>query len=417
LPPLFEVEIEKLVYGGSGLGRVGGKVVFVPYSVPGDRLLVRSVQDKKSYIRGEMEKILVAGPGRVDPACPHFGRCGGCHWLHLEYARQVDAKLQILGEACRHRLPQTRDIPIALRACPQPLGYRSRARLQVRGEGSRRYAGFFRAGSHEVEAVENCPLLRPPLNRALASLENIRVDSKRDPDWREIDVAGSCEEDRWTATPVGSPQKAVKPRAGRGERDSGASDVLIREVGKFRYSVTASVFFQANDFMVPDLVRLVLTLARDAPRGAAADLFAGVGFFSLPLASRFQSVTAVESSHEASRLCSRNALEAGTNAVRAVCADVERWLDSVPSVGGPVFDLILIDPPRSGAGTGVMRKIAALAPETILYVSCDPQTLCRDLSCIPPEEYRIDRVEGLDMFPQTYHFETVVRLIRRGSSR
>ncbi|MBN2242144.1 MAG: class I SAM-dependent RNA methyltransferase [Acidobacteria bacterium] len=409
----FETEIEKLVYGGSGLGRCRGKVVFVPYSVPGDRLLVRSVQEKKSYIRAEIVEILAAGPGRVDPVCPHFGRCGGCQWQHLQYALQAEAKLRILGDACRHRFPQARDVPIGMKACPKPLGYRSRARVQLRGEGSRRYAGFFRPGSHAVEAVGSCPLLRPPLNRALASLGDIHTGSNIDPGMREIDIACSCEDDKWIAAPVGSPQGPGNARAVRGGKAAAAEDILVRKVGGFQYSVTASAFFQANDFMISDLVRLVRELAHDSPRGAAADLFAGVGLFSLPLASHFESVTAVENSPEASRLCSRNVQTAAAGSVRTVAADVERWLESRRPDGMDGFDLVLLDPPRSGAGTGIMKKIAAMAPGTILYVSCDPQTLCRDLSSIPPEEYRIDRIEGLDMFPQTYHFETVVRMVRR----
>ncbi len=413
LPETFETEIEKLVYGGSGLGRFRGKVVFVPYSAPGDRLLVRTVQEKKNFIRAEIEKILVPAPCRVEPACPYFGSCGGCHWQHLEYPRQVEAKLRILEEICRHRLPQTRDIPIRMKACTQPMGYRSRARLQVRDSESRRTLGFYRAGSHSVEDIASCPLLRPPLNRALQSLRNFKSDTDIETDMHEIDIVGSHEEDRWTATPVRSNDTLKRAHSGD-RRITAPTEVLLkRKVGGFLYSVAASVFFQANDFMVSDLVQLVRELADDTGHKAAADLFSGVGLFSIPLASEFKSMIAVEDFPAASRLCRENASAAAVDSLRTVCSDVERWLESETSGKMTDYDLILLDPPRSGAGTGVMGKIRSLAPKTILYVSCDPQTLCRDLSCIPPEEYRIERIEGLDMFPQTYHFETVVRLGRR----
>ena len=409
----FEVEIEKLVYGGSGLGRHRGKVVFVPYSAPGDRLMVRAVQEKKNYVRGEIAKILLSGPGRIHPECPHFGKCGGCHWQHLEYPRQVEAKRRILEETFRHRFPQTRDISIGMKACPRPMGYRSRARVQVRSEGFRRSVGFFQTGSHSVEAIDICPLLCAPLNRALDSIRDIQSDMDIQAEIREIDIAGSCEENTWTATPVGSEKASNKAHPGKEEDTGPTGNLLKRKVGKFLYSVAPSVFFQANDFMIPDLVQLVRELAGDPPRNAAADLFAGVGLFSLPLAFHFKSVVAVENSQAASRLCSDNARAAGADSLRTVCADVDRWLESAKSGHMPDIDLIVLDPPRSGAGAGVMAKIRTLSPETILYVSCDPQTLCRDLACVPCEEYRIDRIEGLDMFPQTYHFETVVRLIRR----
>ncbi len=412
-PETFDTEIEKLVYGGSGLGRFRGKVVFVPYSVPGDRLLVRKVLEKKNYIRAEILKTLNSGPGRVDPVCPHFGRCGGCHWQHLEYPRQVDAKLLILKEIFHHSFPETHDIPIRMKACPQPMGYRSRARLQVRNSDARRFLGFFRAGSHDVEVVDRCPLLRSPLNRALQSLQSLISDDGIDADVREIDIAGAYEGDMWTATPVASPNAPEDRRYGMGN-DAVSKEILLkRKVGEFLYSVAAPVFFQANDFMVADLVQLVRELSDDTGLEAAVDLFAGVGLFSIPLASKYKSVIAVENSPAACRLCRENAAASAVDSLRTVCSDVEQWLESETSGRVTGYDLILLDPPRSGAGAGVMGKIRSLAPQTILYVSCDPQTLCRDLSFIPPEEYIIERIEGLDMFPQTYHFETVVRLVRR----
>ena len=150
----FEIEIEKLVYGGDGLGRHQGKVVFVPYSAPGDRLLVRPVLEKKSHIRGEIIEILFAGPGRSAPVCQHFRKCGGCHWQHLEYPLQLAAKEQMLREIFHHRFPYSRNLSIGMTACPTPYAYRSRARVQIRNSDSGTSAGFFRPRSHSVEAID-----------------------------------------------------------------------------------------------------------------------------------------------------------------------------------------------------------------------------------------------------------------------
>jgi 23S rRNA (uracil1939-C5)-methyltransferase len=410
--PTFKIEIEKLVFGGSGLGRHRGKVVFVPFSAPGDRLLVRAVREKKDYIRGEIERILEPGPGRVDPVCRHFGKCGGCHWQHLEYPLQVKAKLAILKETLNHLFPQTRDIPIDMKACAHPFGYRSRARVQLRRSGSRISAGFFRPGSHTVEAIEDCPLLRPPLNQAINALKRLKSDTDTGIDVQEFDIAGSYEEDLWTAAPAGSGDIAEAAYSRTGNDVPDKKILLKRMVGEFRYSVAASVFFQANDFMVPELVRLVLRMAEDKGRSAALDLYSGVGLFSLPLSGLFESVVAIENSPSASGLCYENARAASIERIQTICSDATEWMRTVQSGTVPGFDLILLDPPRSGAGAQAMEQIRLLAPRTILYVSCDPQTLGRDLFSIPREEYRIDRVEGLDMFPQTYHFETVIRLVR-----
>ncbi len=409
----FKVKIEKLVYGGAGIGRHQGKVVFVPFSAPGDQLQVRSVEEKKTFIRAEIVRILKPGSGRTTPVCPHFQRCGGCHWQQLEYSHQVEAKRQILEEILQHRFPQTRDLPITMRACVQSLAYRSRARVQLRGAGSKASIGFFRCASHTVEDVESCPLLRTSLNEALNSLRQFKLKVDTDASPQEMDMACSEEEDTWATAHIGEAViEGVTTLIGTGRRE----EVLLkRKVGEFLYSVTASVFFQANDFMVPELVALIRALAKDAGSQSALDLFAGVGLFTLPLARQFSEVIAIENSSSACRLCSANAKAAGLGQVRVVCADVSSWMESEEATGQPEFDLIVLDPPRIGAGSGIMEQIRRRAPKTIIYVSCDPQTLARDLAKISPRDYRIDFVEGLDMFPQTYHFETVVRLVRWNS--
>jgi len=404
----FEVRIEKLVYGGSGLAHHEGKVVFVPFSVPGDRLLVRPVEEKKTFIRAEIVKVLKPGKGRVAPVCAHFARCGGCHWQQLEYSRQVEAKRQILEEVFYHRFPRTRDLPIVMRASAQPFAYRSRARIQIRGSGLESTAGFLRCGSHTVEDVDYCPLFRPLLNEALHSVRQFTLKVDANTASRELDMASSEEEDAWaTARP-----EAVQEQAGTLLLGTGTGEQMLRRrVGEFTYFATASSFFQANDFIVPELVDLVRKCAENAGNASAIDLFAGVGLFSLPLARQFAEVIAVENSPSAVRLCSRNAKTAGLGNIQAVCADVGAWLQS-REARARSCDLVVLDPPRTGAGPEVMEAIRELAPGTIVYVSCDPQTLARDLAKLSPRDYEINVVEGLDMFPQTYHFETVVRLAK-----
>lgn len=403
----FDVTIEKLVYGGAGLAHHEGKVVFVPFSVPGDRLVVRKGEEKKSFIRAEIVRIVTPGKGRTPPACAHFKKCGGCHWQQLDYIKQVDAKRKILEEMFHHRFPPTRELLIRVRACPQPYGYRSRARVQLRGTGERASVGFFRPGSHAVEDIENCPLFRNSLNEALSSLRQFKIKVDTDARPQEMDLACSEEEDAWATARTAPPtDEGITTLMGTRRREE---VILKRKVGGYIYDVTATVFFQANDLMIEELVGLVQILAGEATPGQALDLFAGVGLFSLPLAARFNSVVAVENSPPASRLCSRNAKNAGLNNIENVCADVAAWLKTYQSSG---VDLIVLDPPRTGTGAEVMKQISRLAPKNIIYVSCDPQTLIRDLAVITPREYRIRLVEGLDLFPQTYHFETVVRLER-----
>ncbi len=406
---LFEVSIEKLVYGGAGLARHQDKVVFVPFSVPGDRLLVRAVEEKKSHLTAEAVQVLEAGKGRTLPVCPHFEKCGGCQWQQLEYRRQVEAKQKILEEMFYHRFPETRRIPVIMKACPQPLAYRSRARMQVLVSGSKSSIGFFRPRSHTIVDLPSCPLFRPLLNEALTSLRQFMFKVDTNAHIQHVDLACSEEEGAWAATNAGPfPDGGIDPLQGV-ETQEGA--LLHRRIGNFNYSVAASVFFQANDFIVPELAEVVRQSAQEAGGGTAFDLFAGVGVFSLLLAEQFAEVTAVEQSPSASRLCSANAEAGGLGNIRTVCGEVFSWMES-ESAAGAKPDLVLLDPPRTGATPKVMKHIRHWAPQAILYVSCDPQTLARDLAVIAPHDYTIDSIMGLDMFPQTYHFETVVRLVR-----
>ncbi len=407
-PKSFKVAIDKLVYEGAGLGRHRGKIVFVPFSVPGDRLHVRRVEEKSRFARAEISRILESGPGRVEPVCPYFGKCGGCHWQHLDYARQVEAKRQILQEIFFHRFPQTRELSICMKACPRPLAYRSRARVQLRGSGSRSTVGFFRHRSRSIEDVAACPLFRPSLNDALAALRRFKVQVGYNPGMREMDMACSEEEDLWDTVPCRSGV------AGDSESVSGSSPrneevILRRKIGEFTYSVTASVFFQANDFMASDLIALVQELGRIPANDSALDLYAGVGLFSLPLARRFRKVIAVEHAPDAARFCAMNASTAGLANVQTYCADVMAWMESA---GHSRPSLVVLNPPRAGTEKRILERIGEWAPETIIYVSCNPQTLVRDISRISTRKYEIDFIEGLDLFPQTYHFETVVRLRR-----
>lgn len=402
----IEVTIEKVVYGGAGLARHEGKVVFLPFTAAGDRVKARVVEQKKNFIRASVVEILEPGPGRQVPPCPHFGSCGGCQWQHLEYSRQLETKRAILEEIFHHRFPETRNLRIDMKGCPEPFGYRSRARIQMRGFGEGSKIGFFQFHAHDVEDVESCPLFRPLLNTALESIRETRRSAASDPGVQQMELACSSEEEAWAAANLhtaGNPATEFETESG------GSKEILLRrKVGEFSFLVSPATFFQANDFLLEALVETVSNLSKDAGTGAALDLFSGVGLFTLPLARHFQRVVAIEESLLASRLCTRNALDAGLANVEVICAEASAWIPAEAS--DQAFDLIVLDPPRAGASSKVFERLIQWGAGTILYVACDPQTLARDLALLSPRFYRIDFVRGFDLFPQTYHFETVVRL-------
>jgi 23S rRNA (uracil1939-C5)-methyltransferase len=405
----FQVRIDKLVYGGEGLGRQDGRVIFVPFSAPGDTLVVQTLESRKGFARAEIREILQPGSSRRMPACRHFGVCGGCHWQHVEYCTQLEAKRNILEETFRHRFPETRNLEIGIKPSPAEYGYRSRARIQVRHSATGLRLGFYRMRSHAVEQIEACPLLRPSLNGALAALRDRFEKSPPSVGVRDLEIISSEDAQKWTcASPGNEGECSIAPGFPGAEEDC----LLVRKVQGIAYSVSPLSFFQANDFMVSDLVSCVMSLVQAAGPRSALDLYGGVGLFSLPIAQQAKEVVSVESAPIASGLCRANAAAAGLDNVRVVQAEAGDWLNSAGAPPAPGVDLILLNPPRTGAGRAIMDLLPRIGAETIIYVSCDPQTLARDLGILRERGYRIDFVEGLDLFPQTYHFETVVRLLR-----
>jgi 23S rRNA (uracil1939-C5)-methyltransferase len=228
-----------------------------------------------------------------------------------------------------------------------------------------------------------------------------------------MELAASEEDRKWGAVETAPETEEEFSALGKPETVAMGESRLHRRAGPFTYAVSPAAFFQGNSLMLDALVACVVDAIESPGMTEALDLFAGVGLFTLPLARHYGKVIAVESSAEACRLFEHNVEAAGVRNATVVRSEAARWMKAIHSVSSPAYDLILLDPPRSGAGQSVMQLIREWAPETVIYVSCDPQTLCRDVAFLPARDYRIDFVRGLDLFPQTYHFETVMRLRRR----
>ena len=369
---VYELSFEKWVYGGDALGRWEGQVVLAPYLVPGETARVEVEREEKGLLRARPLEILTPAPQRVPPPCPYFGRCGGCHYQHTGYDYQLEQKQAILREMLRRvgkmEPPETIDV-----IAGEPWGYRNRVHLHVR-EGR---IGYLEAGSHTLCAIDACPIASPRINQAL----------------RESLEGGSL------------PPRVESVELFTDDQDvlatSGVSDY---QVGAESYRISRYSFFQVNRFLTEALVARVVG---EQSGEAALDLYAGVGLFSLPLARRFGSVTAVESGGAAHRDLQFNAQRAGVS-VRAERMEAEQFLGSLDRTP----DFVLADPPRAGLGKGVVRHLLRLRAPRVTIVSCDPATLARDLAPLAGAGYRIERMTLVDLFPQTFHIETVVDLLR-----
>jgi 23S rRNA (uracil1939-C5)-methyltransferase len=390
----YEVAIEKLVYGGDGLAHVGSQAVFVPLSAAGDFARIRIVECERNYARGVIEELLDPSPLRRTPPCQYFGVCGGCQLQHLDYPAQLEAKASFVRESLRRIGAIEWDAEI--RVCTaEEFGYRSRAEIKVaRDENGRARIGYFRAGSREVCEVESCPILAPAANR---ELQRLHAESSLVPNdaTRVYLTAGDDEV-------IVTPANGEDGRAA--EFDS--MGTAHQRIAGINYGFGVRSFFQGNRLLVEDLIKEAVC---DVSGEFAVDLYAGVGLFSLQLAKSFGQVCAVEGNKTAANHGVENARLNGLNNVRYEPISVEAWL-KYKSAEAPRPDFALLDPPRAGAGVQVIERLAAMGPPALTYVSCDPATLARDLRLLVDYGYRIASITALDMFPQTFHVETVVRL-------
>ncbi|HEV2664275.1 MAG TPA: class I SAM-dependent RNA methyltransferase [Blastocatellia bacterium] len=390
----YEVAIEKLVYGGDGLAHVGSQAVFVPLTAAGDFARIRIVECERNYGRGVIEELLDPSPLRRTPPCQRFGVCGGCQLQHLDYPAQLEAKASFVRESLRRIGAIEWDGEIRMRSGPE-FGYRSRAEIKVaRDEEGRARIGYFRAGSHEVCEVESCPILAPAANR---ELQRLHAESSLVPN----------DATRVYLT-VGDDEVIVTPANGEDGRaaEFDSMGTAHQRIAGINYGFGVRSFFQGNRLLVEELINEAVG---DAAGEFAVDLYAGVGLFSLQLAKTFKQVCAVEGNKTAANHGVENARLNGLNNLRYEPISVEAWL-KYKSAEAPRPDFALLDPPRAGAGVQVIEQLAAMAPPALTYVSCDPATLARDLKLLLNYGYRIDSITALDMFPQTFHVETVARL-------
>ncbi len=420
----IEVTVEKGVYRGLGLARHEGQVVFVPRAFPSDRLRVRVETARPGYVQGRSEAVLTASRERRPSPCPYVPRCGGCAYQELDYTAQLRLKEDVLRESLR-RAGAPWDGDIALRASPEE-GWRMRASLHLQVHDGRVRLGLHEEGSHRVVDLEACLQLSRNANaaaRALrAALESrgdlarrVRgVDLLESPGGDGLVAALETDLPAAEATRLGSLGDGVPGLTGFGAVALHPSRFLALRGEPFVHAETLGwtlrahvrSFFQGNRFLFEELARTVVELV--PPGGTVLDLYAGVGLFSIPLAPAATEVLAIETSATAVEDAEANVEAARAPNVRILRADVGEALGRRRAERD---ERIVLDPPRTGAGSAIVGRIAERRPKAIVYVSCDPPTLGRDLASFARHGYRPDVVRAFDLFPDTYHLETVVRLV------
>jgi len=432
---LLELKIEKLIFRGMGLARWRGVAVFVPCSAEGDILRARVTQVKGHYLEAETEEILFPSSQRTQPFCRHFPACGGCQWQHLSLGAQRDWKAKILCEQLyplrrQGRLPSWEILPAS-----RAEAYRTRAQIKVQREGNRSRLGFFRPHSRDLEEIDGCPLLHPDLQSIYHGLRDLRYPSLGQlyPTLKEVWIQrGSLGGEVVLALIASFGERpalrllyrrlkevcpflngiALASRSEKGALDVVGNPWVQMAISGLKLKVGGTCFYQVGEEGAEGIFRVVETWAELGKREQVLDLYCGVGAFGLPLAQRAEKVVGVEAHPEAAILARENAERSGLSNVTVFPGTVEEAL--LRDLTRDSFDLVILDPPRSGLSRKAMEGLLRLACPRIIYISCDPSTLARDLAHLMEQGYGCLRIQPLDLFPQTYHIETLV-LLEKGT--
>jgi len=429
----LRLSIEKLVYGGDGLAHADGNTVFVPYVLPGEEVRAAVKSKKRKLIWAELLEVTSAAKDRGQAKCAHFQKCGGCHYQHILPGEQLRLKKEILRETLSRLGGIAWDGPI-LEHSAEPYGYRNRAQWAVRS-GMPRAIGYFLPESSVIIPIDECPVLSPRLTHTFLQLQEMARAGRLPEGIQEIEAFADSA-DQKIALNVAF-EKFTKPAAELAGTFQAAlpeleslllldqkkdrfeltgPGYLVHEAGGHKYRVSHLSFFQVNRFLIEDLLKTVTSNARGA---LALDLFSGVGFFTLPLTKVFQKVVSVDANLAATRDLYANAEAAGVT-ITSHNEHAEEFLKKTEERP----DFVVLDPPRAGLGAVAAEKLAALGAAEIVYLSCDPSTLARDLAVLtasprkpkeiagPSIRYEITEMHLFDLFPQTFHIETLARLRR-----
>ncbi|MBI5235290.1 MAG: class I SAM-dependent RNA methyltransferase [Deltaproteobacteria bacterium] len=429
---LHTVDITDVAYGGKGVGRIQGKVVFVPFTAPGDRVIVKITAEDKGFSHGVLKEIVEPSPMRVRPACPVYETCGGCSLQHIAYGNQVELKQRMLEESIK-RIGGLESVafdpPIASGA---PLGYRTRTRIHVDAKGR---WGFYEAVSRNVVDIRSCPVLDKPLNRAFSQIRDAlssRLKFGKKGCWIEtVELGASSDDDKTSAAFYIKEDKARELQAAlfdvselkgiqvwdsvsRKKSFERGDAAVCYDVNGIVYKADISVFSQANHGLnrrlagqVCDWAGLTGTHSRQT---RVLELYSGAGNLTLQLARKATEVWAVESDPLAIDNARSNAAMNDVKNIRFHASDTVGWLTrNLKDLERAAFDVVILDPPRTG-DFDAARLIAHIKPKRIVYVSCSPPTLARDMSALARAGYKALKAVLFDMFPQTYHVESIVGL-------
>lgn len=439
--------IDGINHNGQGVGRVDGFAVFVPYAIPGEKVEVRIVDVRQSFARGEVLKHITPSPNRITPPCPVFYRCGGCQIQHIEYPYQLALKRQTVKDNLE-RIGKIFDVPIhPTIGMKDPWEYRNKAQFPFGWDKGKITAGFFAQGTHEIIDIPHCPI-QHPINDYIMQVVRKLAEQYRIPIYNEKNGKGLL---RHLVTRVAvSTGEAMCVFVINGRELPYAEKIItkIREfvpqvasiilntntrltnvilgeentvlwgketitdyLGDTHFEISARSFYQVNPIQTKVLYQKALEYANLTGQETVYDLYCGIGTISLFLARKAKKVVGIEIVPEAVEDAKANAARNGLDNVEFIRGKAEEVVPALYQKGERA-DIVVVDPPRKGCDEALLSTMVEMAPKRVVYVSCNPSTLARDLGYLSQHGYRVEEVQPVDMFPQTAHVETVVKLER-----
>jgi 23S rRNA (uracil1939-C5)-methyltransferase len=446
-PPLakgdiVQLTITDLTSNGEGIGRYNNFAVFVPGALPEETVTARVISVQKKYARALPEEIIHLSPNRSTPACRAYGSCGGCQLQHLNYPKQLEVKRKIVQRVLVHigKLEQVKVLPTL--GMEKPWGYRNKAQFPLAKRDGRIVAGFFAPRSHRVVAITECPLQHPKINKVLQKFLSV-VNQLSIPVYDETNGTGflrhllvrvavttgelmavvvtnsidtpnlaqlreglTTDIPELTSLQLNVNSKRTNVILGPRWQLLHGLPTITEYLGPYRFYISGGSFFQVNPFQTIRLYEKAREYAGLTGKEIVVDAYCGIGTISLFMAGQAKAVHGIEVVPAAIDDAGKNAQENGINNAIFHVGEVEKVLPELMACGVSP-DVTVLDPPRQGCRPEVLAALAAARPDRIVYVSCNPATLARDLGILTDQGYKVLEVQPIDMFPQTYHVECV----------